>query len=278
LFFGALALYVLWGLAQFVFVTGRWEIIQVNLKILLVGRFPEELLWLVTGSVMALAFWIAAAATSSLTTKETRPSLGIRIWHAVQRFGLLAATGLLLIALAGDVASVIIGGLILTSIVMGQLVGLLRRKIAALRTISSWIWHLLLAVAPLTMISATLLQASVDLWEGFLINFYIAIISIVLSFPLGVLLALGRRSALPIVRLISTSYIELIRGAPLFVLLLLAGVALEFFVPSALAPDKIFPRRDRLHTFHRRLHRRNRAWWPAVHPSGDKPKLAKHSA
>ena len=90
------------------------------------------------------------------------------------------------------------------------------------------------------MISATLLQASVDLWEGFLINFYIAIISIVLSFPLGVLLALGRRSALPIVRLISTSYIELIRGAPLFVLLLLAGVALEFFVPSALAPDKIF--------------------------------------
>lgn len=238
--FGSLALYVVWGLAQFIFVTGRWEIIQVNLKILLVGRFPEELLWLVTGSIMALAFWIAAAAASSLSTKETRPGLGVRIWHALQRFGLLAGTGLLLIALAGDVASVIIGALILASIVLGQLIELARRKIVALRAISSWVWHLLLAVAPLTMISATLLQASVDLWEGFLINFYIAIISIVLSFPLGVLLALGRRSALPIVRLISTSYIELIRGAPLFVLLLLAGVALEFFVPSALAPDKIF--------------------------------------
>ena len=55
--FGSLALYVVWGLAQFIFVTGRWEIIQVNLKILLVGRFPEELLWLVTGSIMALAFF-----------------------------------------------------------------------------------------------------------------------------------------------------------------------------------------------------------------------------
>jgi general L-amino acid transport system ATP-binding protein len=80
----------------------------------------------------------------------------------------------------------------------------------------------------------------VQLWGGFLINFYIAIISIVLCFPLGVLLALGRKSTLPIVRLISTTYIELIRGAPLFVLLLLAGVALEFFIPSEVAPGSVF--------------------------------------
>ena len=55
-----------------------------------------------------------------------------------------------------------------------------------------------------------------------------------------VLLALGRRSTLPIVRVLATTYIELTRGAPLFVLLLLAGVALEFFVPTELAPGPIF--------------------------------------
>ena len=52
-----------------------------------------------------------------------------------------------------------------------------------------------------------------------------------LCFPLGVLLALGRRSKLPLIRAVSTTYIEIVRGAPLFVLLLLANVALQFFVP-----------------------------------------------
>ena len=60
--------------------------------------------------------------------------------------------------------------------------------------------------------------------------------SIVLCFPLGVLLALGRRSSLPIVRGLSTAYIEIVRGAPLFVLLLLANVALQFFIPADRAP------------------------------------------
>jgi general L-amino acid transport system permease protein len=240
LIFGAVGVYVLWGLLQFVFVTGRWEIIQVNLKLLLVGRFPEELLWLVTGSIMSLAFWVSAAATSSLTKRVAAPKLGLRIWAATQRFGLLIATGLLLIAVSGDSGSIIIGALVVASIVVGQLLGFARRHLAFLGSIPSWIWHLVLASAPIAMVASTLAQASVGLWEGFLINFYIAIISIVLSFPIGVLLALGRRSTLPIIRLVSTTYIELIRGAPLFVLLLLAGVALEFFVPSSLAPDKIF--------------------------------------
>lgn len=48
--FGALAAWVIWSLAEFVFVTGRWSIIEVNLKLLLVGQFPEESLWLIDGS------------------------------------------------------------------------------------------------------------------------------------------------------------------------------------------------------------------------------------
>ena len=237
--FGSVAVYVLWGVLQFVFVTGRWDIIQVNLKLLLVGRFPEELLWLVSGSIMALAFWVSAAATSSQSTKEARPGFGRRIWEAFQRFGLLAATGLLLIAVSGDRASLVLGAMILGSIILGQLVGFAKRTLSPLNALPGWIWHPLLAVAPIVLVALTLSQASLDLWGGFLINFYIAIISIVLSFPFGILLALGRKSTLPIVRLISTTYIELIRGAPLFVLLLLAGVALEFFVPSSMAPGQI---------------------------------------
>jgi len=240
LVFGALALYVLWGVIEFVFITGRWEIIQVNLKLLLVGRFPEELLWLVSGSLMALGFWVAAAGGVAKHTSEKPPSVGAKIWNGIQRFGLLAGVGILLIVLSADWDSVALGALIVAAIVAGRLVALARNKIGALSRIPGWVWQPLLAVAPIALIALTLSQASIDLWGGFLINFYIAIISIFLSFPLGVLLALGRKSTLPIIRLISTTYIELIRGAPLFVLLLLAGVALEFFVPPDLSPGSIF--------------------------------------
>jgi len=76
-------------------------------------------------------------------------------------------------------------------------------------------------------------------WEGFMFNVTSAVAGIVLSFPIGVLLALGRRSKLPLLKSVSIVYIEFVRGSPLFVLLLLANVSLEFFVPAALAPSKV---------------------------------------
>jgi len=61
LVFGALYAWVIWNLVEFIFITGRWEIIEVNLKLLLVGQFPAESLWMVEGSLVAIAFWLASA-------------------------------------------------------------------------------------------------------------------------------------------------------------------------------------------------------------------------
>lgn len=240
LVFGALSVWVVWSLIEFTFVTGRWEIIEVNLKLLLVGRFPDELLWLVQASVIALVFWMAAALGSSPLAPETPRSLGARVWDIVQRFGLVVGLGVILVALAGVDASLTLATGIIGAVVVGRLLVAARRKTGWLARIPGMIWHLVMLSPAIAFISLTLLEADLELWGGFLINFYVAIISIVLCFPLGVLLALGRKSTLPIVRLISTTYIELIRGAPLFVLLLLSGVALEFFIPSEIAPGSIF--------------------------------------
>jgi len=57
---------------------------------------------------------------------------------------------------------------------------------------------------------------------GFTLTLVLAVTSIVLSFPLGVLMALGRTSTMPIFRLMSTAYIELVRGVPLITWLLVA--------------------------------------------------------
>jgi general L-amino acid transport system permease protein len=231
--------FVVFQVFQFVFVTGRWEIIQVNLKILLVGRFPEELMYLVGFSILATCFSIASLASGLNRAVETVPNLAGRLWELFQRFGLVIATSALLIVLAGDLDAILFGAYVLLSILGGRLFGRARRT-TSLKKLPGWLWVAINATLPLVLIFLTMGQAALEEWGGFLINFYLAVISIALSFPLGVLLALGRRSTLPLLRWLSTGYIELLRGAPLFVLLLLAGVALEFFIPASIAPDAIF--------------------------------------
>lgn len=240
LVFGALSAWVIWNLVEFIFITGRWEIIEVNLKLLLVGQFPAESLWMVEGSLVAIAFWLAAALGGKPKPVEERLSWAQRIWDVIQRFGLIIGLGILLVVLAGPSKSAPVALAVLAAIIGGRLVNTARHRVTWLKRVPTLLWHLVLLIAPIALISLTLMQSELSLWGGFLINFYMAIIAIVLCFPLGVLLALGRKSTLPIVRLISTTYIELIRGAPLFVLLLLAGVALEFFIPSEVAPGSVF--------------------------------------
>lgn len=69
-------------------------------------------------------------------------------------------------------------------------------------------------------------------WGGLYMNLVASVAAIVLAFPLGLLLALGRRSSLPVVRIMSTIYIELIRGVPLITLLLMARFFLGFFLDT----------------------------------------------
>jgi general L-amino acid transport system permease protein len=61
----------------------------------------------------------------------------------------------------------------------------------------------------------------------------------VFSLPLGILLALGRRSNMPAVRLFSVLFIEFVRGVPLITVLFMASVMLPLFVPSTWTPDKL---------------------------------------
>src|SRR6476646_9781046 len=77
------------------------------------------------------------------------------------------------------------------------------------------------------------------LWGGVLVTIVVASVGIVVSLPLGILLALGRRSHMPTVRLFSTVFIEFVRGVPLITVLFMASVMLPLFVPDAYSPDKL---------------------------------------
>jgi general L-amino acid transport system permease protein len=76
-------------------------------------------------------------------------------------------------------------------------------------------------------------------WGGLTLTLLLAIIGLGGAFPLGVLLALGRRSELPLIRWSSIGYIELIRGVPLISVLFMASVMLPLFLPSGVSVDKL---------------------------------------
>jgi len=78
-----------------------------------------------------------------------------------------------------------------------------------------------------------------ELWGGLLVTLVVATVGITGSFPLGILLALGRRSKMPVVRWVSVGFIELVRGVPLITVLFMASVMLPLFLPPGMTFDKL---------------------------------------
>ena len=78
-----------------------------------------------------------------------------------------------------------------------------------------------------------------NVWGGFMLTLILTIVGILGSLPLGILLALGRRSGLPMVRLFSTLYIELIRGVPLVTFFFMGQFLLPLFMPQGLEIDNL---------------------------------------
>jgi general L-amino acid transport system permease protein len=78
-----------------------------------------------------------------------------------------------------------------------------------------------------------------ELWGGLLVTLVVASVGIVGSFPVGIALALGRRSKMPFVRWASIGFIEFVRGVPLITVLFMASVMLPLFLPAGVSFDKL---------------------------------------
>ena len=76
------------------------------------------------------------------------------------------------------------------------------------------------------------------LWGGLLVTLVIAITGIVASLPIGIVLALGRRSQMPIIRTVCIGFIEFWRGVPLITVLFMSSVMFPLFLPDGVTFDK----------------------------------------
>jgi general L-amino acid transport system permease protein len=207
---------IIWGLSNFIswaLTAAQWGVVGANLRLFFVGRFPPELYWRVwtaLGLIIGLAglCWGYIVRNSPIFSRTILFVLGVMI-AAIVLLPLELSARLWILAIA------IIA-------IVGYAVG---RKLPA--SISPWLtpaWGLVFIV------NVWLIGGGLGL-AGLLLTLLTAICGIVLSFPFGVLLALGRQSPLPIVRILSILYIEVVRGLPLIGILFLAQVMLPLFLP-----------------------------------------------
>jgi general L-amino acid transport system permease protein len=228
----AIVTFVVYQMGRFIFVSGDWEIIRRFLRGYMVGSFPVEKLWRVWACVYlvgALAGLSAGASRNRLVWNRRRIVTAVLIAIVAVAFLLYAVKTILVWALiAGLIAD------ILAAWWFGRAIGYQR-----LRRLLLWGWIL---AFPLIIVIIRFIGDGVPprFWEGFFFNVIAATVGIFASFPIGILLALGRRSSLPIVRAVSIGFIELFRGVPLVAWLVFSKYVVDLLLPPQLdLPDII---------------------------------------
>ncbi len=208
----------------------RWGVVTGNLRLFLVGQYPFDLAWRI---------WLGLAMLSILA------GLSAAIFgSAVRTLALWLAAGQLLLAGLAAVSGlgpVVTGLLVLSAAFVAATFALgLRRPVARRPLVIAWLVSVpILGVLLGGLPTLGLPTVGTNLWGGLLLTVLIAAVGIILSFPFGVLLALGRRSDLPAVRILSTAYIELIRGVPLVTVLFMADIMLPLFLPGEVRIDRV---------------------------------------
>ena len=225
---GAVAMWVVYVAASFVFQGADWSVLKRNLRLYMTGRFPLDEMWRVWTWVYALAL---LAGLSRGATARVRPTtLGI-IWRVVV---LVASLGSLLYLVDSTLVTALSIGAVVTLVVANLLGRLAGRAIRRPLLIG---WILLFPFVILVLRAFDGVKA--ELWGGFMLNVLVAVVAIFVSFPIGILLALGRRSTLPAVRTFCVGFIEFIRGCPLAVLIFVGIYVFPLLLPPGVDPSNI---------------------------------------
>lgn len=239
--FGFLLAYVTYRAARFLFVTGRWEIVRVNLANYMFGRFPRSELWRIATTGLALAglggLWLGYAARR--IEELAVDGAGGTDWRrAASRVWPFALMIVVVLSLTQTPTPTLVTGGALALAVGGYLAGR-RLPRGAARFVDLGIPVAIVAIAMFVLFLPGYGYGS---WGGVVVNLFAATVAIAASFPIGVLLALGRRSDLPGVRTLCVLYIELIRGVPLITLLLMASFVVGFLFPPGWARPHLLTR------------------------------------
>jgi general L-amino acid transport system permease protein len=228
-----LVLFAVVGIIQWVFFTADWRPVTTSPILYLVGQYPRSELWRPGLSMLMITFLLGMSwGVWGIFIREFAIFIGI-ILMVMGVFPLDTPT--VTLAIRG---TLLVGALL---IFIGYLIG--RTKVVR-STYVFLLWVIAGIVIVFVLLSgikgAELLpQVTTTAWGGLLVTLLLAVGAIVLSFPIGVLLALGRRSSLPVLKGFSILFIETVRGVPLITILFMFSIILALFLPAESRIDRL---------------------------------------
>ncbi len=219
------------GLVGWMVTSAHWAQLWRNMRLFAVYRYPADLLWrpLSVAALVMLLLGLTAGASARANGEIVR---GVFWWF----FYLVAAFSLVALLFWPSVRylwpMVAVAGL------AGNGIG---RAVPRVSRALPWMWGASVVLAWLLLAGAwghgALRPVSTKAWGGFMLSLILASVGIAVSFPLGVALALGRRSRLPAIKYVCVGFIEIIRGAPLITWLFIASLMVPLLF--AVSPDTI---------------------------------------
>ncbi|MCR9177116.1 MAG: amino acid ABC transporter permease [Alphaproteobacteria bacterium] len=227
-----------------------WAGVAVWMNQYIYGRYPDPEQWRVQLCLAILVLWlmpfwlprVTAKIQTGLSAVLTFPFLAAHILLGGEAGSFLMLTSSLALALFVTVWLNVI-----TSYAMNKSVGKLVVELTGMADkddrLHKWV---LLAGFAVVFLGALAYESSWDLvavpttdWGGLFLTLCISGIAIASAIPSGVILALGRRSKMPVIRVFCTMWIELFRSVPLITILFMAVTMMPLFLPVELNPDKL---------------------------------------
>jgi general L-amino acid transport system permease protein len=225
-------IYLLYQIFKWVLVGANWQAVSQFPMLFAVGQYPRDQIWRVGFIFSGLMFLLGMSWGR---------------WGGLLKSITLAAGAFLLLIAVLPVQHpqldltmrIYLGSTILLTLI-GYLIG---SKTHLKNTIIIAGWFVIPIIGIILLAgfagSERLPAVQTTLWGGLLVTFILAAGGIVLSFPLGVALAFGRRSDLPVVSAFSTVFIEVIRGVPLVTILFMFSIILALFLPTGSRIDRL---------------------------------------
>ncbi len=253
--FGALLALAGYRLLRFVFVGADWEVVRRNLRLFMVGRMPSDELWRLWASsylaALGAGFSVGAGIARAVAAEGDAGGRGegagapgpgsgaaTSLVYALRRFWPLVLGAVAVLSLTRTVLPSVL--------LLGVVVVLVAARHAGARApvrIARW-WWLLLGLSLLGSLEVIVGFGGVgwDEWGGLQLTVIVTIAGIAVAFPIGLLLALGRRSKMIAFRWLSVAYIEMFRGVPLITLLFLGQFVIFFMFPTYFNPPGLLVR------------------------------------